>query len=77
MRRRTITLAAAILLSLALVLAAGIYVREAVLRPLGLQEGTDPASLPLRLLKDGELRETVLNSLSTRASDRLEKTGIF
>lgn len=67
MKRRYLALIVAVALSLALMLAAGVYVKEVVLRPLGLQEGTDPAALPLRLLADGELREAFLDTLAPQS----------
>lgn len=63
MKRRYLILIVSVFLSLALMLAVGVYVREAVLRPLGLQGESDPATLSLRLLGDGELRRTVLNAI--------------
>ena len=58
-KRRYLSLIVAIALTMALVLASGLFLREAVLRPAGLHEGTDPVSLPLRLLCDSKLREMV------------------
>lgn len=65
MKRRYLTFVIAVFLSLAMVLTAGVIIK-AVLRPLGLYEGTDPVRLLMGLIKDGELRKTVYASLSTR-----------